>query len=216
MSVRQRIVSYETLTAAFTPYLEHVGRRVPSLEGLEGLTDATLPASAISQITAGLQVLEKEKRNPDVMSGTEDRMASLIQTYAAQQAKTVVPASSDGLEAKFDNNDLLGWIGSFFTWWRKIRPHTWQTPAPAPDKIANRFRIAVFGDWGTGLYGAPVLARAIAVDKAGFQVVLHLGDTYYSGVNDEIKERLLADWPKVAGAVNRSLNGNHEMYTGGH
>ena len=84
MSVRQRIVSYETLTAAFTPYLEHVGRRVPSLEGLEGLTDATLPASAISQITAGLQVLEKEKRNPDVMSGTEDRMASLIQTSASR------------------------------------------------------------------------------------------------------------------------------------
>lgn len=216
MTSRQRIVSYETLTAAFTPYLEQAGERTPSLEGLEGLEDATLPASAISEITAGLQVLENEKRNPDVLSGSEDRMASLIQTYAAQQAKTVVPAASDGLEAKFDNYDLLGWIGSFFTWWRKIRPHAWQAASPSPDKLDSRFRVAVFGDWGTGLYGAPVLARAIGADKTGFQIVLHLGDTYYSGATEEIKERLLADWPKVPGAANRSLNGNHEMYTGGH
>ena len=216
MSTRQRIVSYETLTAAFSPYLEQAARRLSDLESLESRSGEVPPAIAISEISAGLQVLEKEKRNPDVMSGTEDRMASLIQTYAAQHATTVVPASSDGLEAKFDNHDLLGWIGSFFTWWRQIRPHPWQSPKTTPDKIANSFRLAVFGDWGTGLYGAPVLARAIEADKGGFQVLLHLGDTYYSGVDDEIKERLLADWPKVPNALNRTLNGNHEMYTGGH
>jgi len=79
----------------------------------------------LPKISGGLQVLE-QGRNPDVMSATEDQMASLIQTYAARHAATVVPAASDGLEAKFDNHDLLGWIGSFFTWWKKIRPHAWQ------------------------------------------------------------------------------------------
>jgi len=92
----------------------------------------------------------------------------------------------------------------------------WQPPKPGADSIASRFRMAVFGDRGTGLYGAPVLARAIAADKASFQVVLHLGDTYYSGDTGEIQERLLADWPIVSGALDRSLHGNHEMYTGGH
>src|SRR6516162_2903072 len=114
MSTRQRIVSYETLTAAFSPYQEQSAGRLSGLESLQSRSGEVPPAIAISEISAGLQVLEKEKRNPDVMSGTEDRMASLIQTYAAQHATTVVPASSDGLEAKFDNHDLLGWSGSFF------------------------------------------------------------------------------------------------------
>ena len=215
MTTRQPIVSYNTLNSAFTPYLERMGESTAGLESVEGTT-FTPPASAIAEVAAGLQILEKESRNPDVMSATEDLVASLIQTYSAQQAKEVVPAASDGLEAKFDSHDLLGWIGSFFTWWKKIVPHPWKVPQSAPDKIPARLQIAVFGDWGTGLYGAPVLARAIAADKAGFQVVLHLGDTYYSGADGEIKERLLADWPVVQGALNRTLNGNHEMYTGGH
>jgi hypothetical protein len=47
-------------------------------------------------------------------------------------------------------------------------------------------------------------------------VVLHLGDTYYSGADDEITGRLVGDWPTRDGrTVNRSLNGNHEMYSGG-
>lgn len=216
MSTRQRIVSYNTLTSAFSPLLEQIGQRPAGLEGLEAAPSQPLPASDISEISAALQLLEKEQPNPDVMSGTEDRLASLIQTYTAERAAKVVPASSDGLEAKFDNLDMLGWMGSFFTWWKGIKPHPWQSPKPTPDHVDNRFRMVLFGDWGTGLYGAPVLARAIAADNLGFQIVLHLGDTYYSGTDGEIKERLLADWPKVAGATNRTLNGNHEMYTGGH
>jgi hypothetical protein len=215
MSIRQRIVSYKTLNSAFTPYLARM-EQTPGLESTTGEAVAPPPASALAAVSSGLQILEKESRNPDVMSGTEDLVASLIQTYTVQQAKQFVPAASDGLEAQFDSHDVLGWAGSFLTWWKKIVPHAWQAPQSWPDAIADRFRAAVFGDWGTGLYGAPVLARAIATDKAGFQLILHLGDTYYSGDTGEIQERLLADWPAVAGAVNRSLNGNHEMYTGGH
>jgi hypothetical protein len=213
MSIRQRIVSYETLAGAFDPYLEQAGTVI---SGLEGTASEVPPASAMSQISMGLQVLELAKRNPDVMGGTEHEMASLLQTFFAERARRTVPGAGDGLEAKFDNNDLLGWIGSFFTWWKKIRPHPWQDPDPKPITIANDYRIAVFGDWGTGLYGAPVLARSIAASEKSFQLVLHLGDTYYSGDDGEIKERLLLPWPNVAGALNRTLNGNHEMYTGGH
>ena len=42
------------------------------------------------------------------------------------------------------------------------------------------------------------------------------GDTYYSGPDRETKERLIADWPRVSSkTVSRTLNGNHEMYSGG-
>lgn len=221
MSMRQRIVNYESLEKAFHPYLEQVALREgdTGLESLPGGLEAACqdpPADVLSEISHGLQVLEQVERNPDVMSGTEDRSASLLQTIIAKHAKEVVPAAGDGLEAKFDNHDVLGWMGSFFTWWKGIHKHAWKVPDPTPTNISNGCRIAVFGDWGTGLYGAPVLARSIAADIKGFQIVLHLGDTYYSGDDDEVRERLVQVWPKVSGALNRSLNGNHEMYTGGH
>jgi hypothetical protein len=74
--------------------------------------------------------------------------------------------------------------------------------------------IAMFSDWGTGLYGATVITKTIgALPRC--DVALHLGDTYYSGNEDEIKDRLIGGWPKRTNTLNRALNGNHEMYSGG-
>jgi hypothetical protein len=42
-----------------------------------------------------------------------------------------------------------------------------------------------------------------------------LGDVYYAGDIDETQTRFLAHWPFRTGTLNRALNGNHEMYTGG-
>jgi hypothetical protein len=221
MSTQRRIVSYREMAGAFHPYLEEAGRgqgsgvRGGGEEGLEAAPEAP-PADTMSEISAGLQALEGAGRNPDVMNGTEHEMASLLQTFFAQQATRDQPAAGEGLEAKFDNLDLLRWIGSFFTWWKGIKKAPWKTAEASPTTVPSAFRIAVFGDWATGLYGAPVCARSIAGDKKPFQVVMHLGDTYYSGDEPEIRERLLQVWPQVPGALNRALNGNHEMYTGGH
>jgi hypothetical protein len=81
---------------------------------------------------------------------------------------------------------------------------------PFPDVT----RVAVLGDWGTNLYGAPHVAASVQ-DDGRFGVVLHLGDVYYSGSTDEILGRFLAEWPQVPGAVNRACNSNHEMFSGG-
>ena len=48
-----------------------------------------------------------------------------------------------------------------------------------------------------------------------FDVMMHLGDIYYSGTKQEVDERFLKVWPADAATVNRALNGNHEMYSGG-
>ncbi len=120
-----------------------------------------------------------------------------------------------GLEAKFDSKDILGWFGSFFSWWKKISPHPWIAGDPQAAPFPDLARVAVLGDWGTGLYGAPVCAKNIAEDHAGFTLVMHLGDVYYSGDDTEMQTRFLQLWPKVNGALSRGLNGNHEMYTGG-
>ena len=52
----------------------------------------------------------------------------------------------------------------------------------------------LFADWGTGLYGAPAIARSIeGLDHC--EVVLDLGDTYYSREDDEIRDRLIGTRP---------------------
>jgi hypothetical protein len=71
------------------------------------------------------------------------------------------------------------------------------------------------GDWGTNLYAAPKIADRLRKDGP-FDLLLHLGDTYYSGTADEIKTRLIAPWPFEAGKQSRTLNANHEMYSGGY
>jgi hypothetical protein len=151
------------------------------------------------------------------MSTAPDELVANLQTFMTTvmaPAENRFEQSANGtLEAKFDSHDFLGWAASFFTWWRKLNPFDWKTPG-APMAVGSRCRVALFGDWGTGLYGAPVCAKSI--ESAGkYDVVLHLGDVYYSGTKDEIQERFIDLFPTVPGAINRGLNGNHEMYTGG-
>jgi hypothetical protein len=80
--------------------------------------------------------------------------------------------------------------------------------------FADAGRIAALADWGTNLYGAPVSAASIR-RTGGYEMLLHLGDIYYSGTEKETKKRFIDAWPKDAGKVSRALNGNHEMYSGG-
>jgi hypothetical protein len=100
-------------------------------------------------------------------------------------------------------------------------------PVPAEyDDVADDARLVVVGDWGTGLPRAIDVAAHMrqAIDAAlaeGRQVhVIHLGDVYYSGFESEDKRRFLDPWPVTQaqagqGVTSWSLNGNHDMYSGG-
>jgi hypothetical protein len=83
--------------------------------------------------------------------------------------------------------------------------------------ISNACRVGLTADWGTGLYGAPQIADLLRRQAATrkFDLLMHLGDIYYSGTEKEVDERFLKVWPADAGTTNRALNGNHEMYSGG-
>jgi hypothetical protein len=191
----------------------------PAAGGLEALGDApSADPEALAEFSRALQLLQQAQVRPGVMSTVEDAAVALLQTFIAEQADQgkLTPAAGGALEAKFDERDLLGWAGSFFTFWRRISPHKWLTAAPGADTVKNTFRLTLLGDWGTGLYGAPVCAKSIAGSADRADLIFHLGDVYYSGTDKEVKNRMLAVWPEVPGAVSRALNGNHEMYTGGH
>ncbi len=180
--------------------------------------DAREPtADELSELVRALQILEASQGRPGIMATAPDALVSNLQTFIttvmAPQENRLEQGPNATLEAKFDSRDILGWAGSFFSWWKRLDPFDWKTPG-APDTLPANCRIALFGDWGTGLYGAPVCAKSIE-QRGKYEVILHLGDVYYSGTEKEIADRFVGIWPKVPGARNRGLNGNHEMYTGG-
>jgi hypothetical protein len=100
-------------------------------------------------------------------------------------------------------------------------------PKPAEHAIGASARLVVVGDWGTGLPRAKAVAKYMAEEVAealgsGREAhVIHLGDVYYSGLPEEVQRHVLDLWPVTpaqarGGVTSWSLNGNHDMYSGGY
>jgi hypothetical protein len=196
--------------------------KAPAPEGLEAdeppATDEEA-AQLMEELANALKTLEAKELVAGVLASPEDRFTSVLQSYLAEkslQAEKVRPAEGGGLEAQFDEHDILGWAKSLFTWVKKLKPHRWLTAPAAPGPLPNALRVGILGDWGTGLYGAPVCAASIQKDPKDYGLLIHLGDVYYSGTESEVNERFLNLWPRKPNAINRACNSNHEMYTGGY
>lgn len=147
--------------------------------------------------------------------GAASRLQSLIAS-GERASLRFDPLPSGGLEAKFDTRDWGGWATVAWAKLKNLKPHPMVRPmTTTPEPLPDRGRVAIVGDWGTGLYGAPEIASAIRRDPDPFGLLLHLGDVYYSGTNREMAARFLDVWPYRAEAVSRGLNSNHDMYSGG-
>lgn len=74
-------------------------------------------------------------------------------------------------------------------------------------------RVALMGDWGTADAAARRVLEAIASKKP--DVVIHLGDIYYSGIRPEC-ERVLNLYREILPKTPFfTLSGNHDMFSGG-
>src|SRR5262249_7606200 len=146
----------------------------------------------------------QEKRESTVLFHLENPFLCQLQGLAQQRAETAqaegrlvdpVVGLSQFREVIYDDRDLGGWIKSFFRW-KLIGKHQFAEP---PDTsvipIADDARIALFGDWGSGRYGAPVIGATLRADPLPIQVMIHLGDVYYCGLESEVTQNLLAPWP---------------------
>lgn len=222
MSKSNPLVSYKTLNLALS--------KPESVEKTSQEAQTSDPAEAAAMMASlnfALAKLEEESQGGDetVMVSADHRIASLLQTYMGEKAKEagkLEPIGADSFgqdqyEAKFDDKDYVAWVGSFFSWWKGIVDHPW-LDQPQTKRFGNNSRLALLGDWGTGMYGAPACSQTIENDAQGYAVRLHLGDVYYSGNKNEVQERFLDIWPKnkTGEEINRACNSNHEMYTGGH
>jgi hypothetical protein len=74
--------------------------------------------------------------------------------------------------------------------------------------------IGVIADWGTGLDDAKWLLSEVM--KKNPDVLLHLGDVYYAGTDDEFRSNFLDPINAIAPNIPvYTLSGNHDMYSGG-
>ena len=94
---------------------------------------------------------------------------------------------------------------------------------PPEVRLGDTATVIVVGDWATALPKARNTAQRIrdylkTVEPGTDCHVVHLGDTYYSGLEDECRRRFLDLWPVDRGSPIKSwtLSGNHDMYSGGH
>jgi calcineurin-like phosphoesterase family protein len=97
-------------------------------------------------------------------------------------------------------------------------------PAKAPDDppplpMIENATVALIADWGTGTADARGLLEKVAAHKP--DVLIHLGDVYYSGTPSENMKYFLSLINEVFGrGPDRplpvfNLTGNHDMYSGG-
>jgi hypothetical protein len=90
--------------------------------------------------------------------------------------------------------------------------------------LADNARVVLVGDWGSGIprarkVSAQIKGRLSEPEARGRQLhVVHLGDVYYAGAEDEYRDHLLGPWPvglDANGVASYTLSGNHDMYSGG-
>ena len=155
----------------------------------------------------------------DVLVTAQDAEVSRLQSRLAELALDGQALGPGGQEVKFgsgfEGRDWFGWLKSVLDWVDRSDAHPFIWSGAPPTPIADPFQVAMTGDWGTGLYGAPKIAARMTA-TGPFDLALHLGDVYYSGTATEVKERFLQPWPFSAGTLHRAINSNHEMYSGGY
>ena len=102
-----------------------------------------------------------------------------------------------------------------------------QAPQNSRYTVPEQLRVNIAGDWGTGTEEAHAVAvEMMKWDDGGeTDLTVHIGDIYYAGGTDEVKQNCLGGagkfpkdesvcWP--GGRLGSfALNGNHEMYAKG-
>lgn len=133
----------------------------------------------------------------------------------------------DPTDCRFETKrDAIGWAlnaGPFFLRSKVHQPKTpfrWAEDHPSlffyKLRGAQKSRLALFADAGTGLYHSRYIGKHIAAET--WDHVIYLGDVYYSGKSDEFEKRFTGKDAFKAVIDSSSfwtLNANHEMFSRG-
>lgn len=213
------------------PAADRRGDTAPDLDSVAFISHDAILSNVQSALEEYLESQEPELLIDDGEAAGDRRGGSgetpMVTGRRLRDPGRNAPSDDRRVGEKFSITDI-GWISSLVAQGvRRLRgKHPFNdTPAP-PRAIADRARILVVGDWGTGIPRAARVGgqmRAI-IDQGRAerleQHAVHLGDVYYSGWPKEYEKRFLPHWPvrlAEAGEITSwSLNANHDMYAGGH
>lgn len=109
------------------------------------------------------------------------------------------------------------------------RTHSTTSDFVIDDRLPSDAKIALISDWGTGEDKTKKLLRKVRAQDP--DIVIHLGDIYYSGTEHEVRNYFYAIWQNIlripsvgwgeklsdvtARPATFTLSGNHDMYAGG-
>ena len=103
-------------------------------------------------------------------------------------------ATYDPISA-FLPNRLLKWIPQVAKYWfhkkHVFRDYTIHGKGTGIYPIEDRVKISMAGDWGTGTDEARMVAAAM--EKSDPDFTIHLGDVYYVGDDNEVRENFLGE-----------------------
>lgn len=96
-----------------------------------------------------------------------------------------------------------------------------KTPVTLTLEDQGLLRIAIIGDWGTGYWKdgsyeppAKLIAEAIEKFDPPPDLLIHLGDVYYTGLEHEEQRNFIDGFPCLKSGYHFTLNSNHEAYNG--
>ena len=136
---------------------------------------------------------------------------------------------------KYSSWDIAGWVqcGWYYTKYYVLAHlppsyNDWQAHAPADINfgvidylLPKNSCVLLIGDWGTHMPDNAALLRQ-ALEKFKPDVIIHLGDVYYSGTVEECTANVLDVLDAIVADVNPAkrpaffaIPGNHDYYSGG-
>lgn len=224
----------------------------PILRDRKPVREATFDSMSKEQLSAFLEfaffhagfVASKKKTPPQAEGGAEMKEASppttvLAQapvdiTYVSDDYKTFNDAElerpySDEMVMQFIESSLGNYVWSYYrhpsgkkynSWEKEGNNH--QSYGVIDWQIPKNGKVAVIGDWGTGMDDAKALLADIVTNHKP-DCIIHLGDIYYAGESSECS----ANFTDVITAVFNENNGgtripvftipgNHEYYSYGY
>ncbi|MGH9689567.1 MAG: metallophosphoesterase [Candidatus Acidiferrales bacterium] len=120
---------------------------------------------------------------------------------------------------------LMKWLPHVARYWfnkkHELRDYTAAGKGNGVYSVEDRVTFSLIGDWGTGTDEAQQVADCARKFAPDFTI--HLGDVYYVGDENEIRENYLGEktspynpvkWP-MGRKGSFALSGNHEMYARG-
>jgi predicted phosphodiesterase len=216
---------------------------------VEPADPATPEMAAVDSIASALdndKSLPLPSESVDAQTQGVADVAKFCASAAFQLARAKVKAALTGDDSDVKKfNELLGaQFGTCDARWSECisefvknsvagaaipyRRHTNLSDFVIEGALGDSSRVAIVGDWGTGDATAKLLLRQIAQKQP--DVVIHLGDVYYSGTDHEFQNYFYSIWQEMFGLplvkwggkqngltkpATFTLVGNHDMYAGG-